>query len=112
MEKCVHEFLYSGSSHIIRIVYDIMVLFSDLISLNISSQTWNVKNYKYAIIKNSLNLLFIDPMGNESNRLMKKLEVREYTVASVGSFQYARHCEGRFPMIETYTLHLKGRQKI
>ena len=30
-------------SHKIRIIYDITVPFSDLISLNISSQTWNVK---------------------------------------------------------------------
>ena len=44
-------------SHKIRIVYDITVPFSDLISLNISSQMWNVRYQKYAIIKNSLKLL-------------------------------------------------------
>jgi len=47
-------------SHNIRIETDITVLFSDLVSLNISSQTWNVKYYKYAIIKNGLKSLIID----------------------------------------------------
>ena len=44
------------------IVTDITILFSDLVSLIVPLQTWNVKYYKYAIIKNgrkSLPLLFL-----------------------------------------------------
>ena len=36
---------------------DITFLFSDLVSLIVPLQTWNVKYYKYAIIKNSLKSL-------------------------------------------------------
>ena len=41
------------------IVTDITILFSDLASLIVSLQTWNVKYYKYAIIKNGLKSLII-----------------------------------------------------
>ena len=39
------------------IVTDITILFSDLVSLIVPLQTWNVKYYKYAIIKNGLKSL-------------------------------------------------------
>ena len=39
------------------IVTDITILFSDLASLIVPLQTWNVKYYKYAIIKNGLKSL-------------------------------------------------------
>ena len=39
------------------IVTDITILFSDLVSLIVPLQTWNVKYYKYPIIKNGLKSL-------------------------------------------------------
>ena len=36
---------------------DITILLSDLVSLIVPLQTWNVKYYKYAIIKCGLKLL-------------------------------------------------------
>ena len=41
------------------IVTDITILFSDLVSLIVPLQTWNVKYYKYAIIKNGLKSLVL-----------------------------------------------------
>ena len=41
------------------IVTDITILFSDLVSLIVPLQTWNVKYYKYAIIKNGRKSLLI-----------------------------------------------------
>ena len=41
------------------IVTDITILFSDLVSLIVPLQTWNVKYYKYSIIKNGLKSLTI-----------------------------------------------------
>ena len=41
------------------IVADITILFSDLVSLIVPLQTWNVKYYKYAIIKNGLKSLLV-----------------------------------------------------
>ena len=41
------------------IVTDITILFSDLVSLIVPLQTWNVKYYKYANIKNGLKSLII-----------------------------------------------------
>ena len=43
------------------IVTDITILFSDLVFLIVPLQTWNVKYYKYAIIKNGLKSLIIVP---------------------------------------------------
>ena len=40
------------------IVTDITILFSGQVSLIVPLQTWNVKYYKYAIIKNGLKSLF------------------------------------------------------
>ena len=42
----------------------------------------------------------------------KKLKVREYAVTSVGSFQYARHYQDRFPMIKNLYTSFKGTSKI
>ena len=42
------------------IVTDITILFSDLVSLIVPLQTWNVKYYKYAIIKNGLKSLLLE----------------------------------------------------
>ena len=41
------------------LVTDITILFSDLVSLIVPLQTWNVKYCKYAIIKNDLKSLQI-----------------------------------------------------
>ena len=38
----------------------ITILFSDLVSLIVPLQTWNVKYYKYAIIKNGRKSLSVD----------------------------------------------------
>ena len=42
-------------SYKIIMVTDITILFSDLVSWIVALQTWNVKYYEYAIIKNGLN---------------------------------------------------------
>ena len=46
-------------SYKIIMVTDITILFSDLVSWIVALQTWNVKYYKYAIIKNGLKSLII-----------------------------------------------------
>lgn len=46
-------------SYKIIMVTDITILFSDLVSLIVPLQTWNVKYYKYAIIKNGLKSLVL-----------------------------------------------------
>ena len=61
MKKCVQK-IHTGadiSSCKMIIVTDITVLFSDLVSSIIPLQTWNIKYYKYAIIKNSLKSLLL-----------------------------------------------------
>ena len=60
MEKSAYRKFSTGAdifSCKMIIVTDIIILFSDLVSLIVPLQTWNVKYYKYAIIKNSPGFL-------------------------------------------------------
>ena len=55
--KSAYRKFSTGADIFSIIVTDITILFSDLVSLIVPLQTWNVKYYKYAIIKNGLKSL-------------------------------------------------------
>ena len=85
--KSVYRKFSTGAdifSYKMIIVTDITILFSDLVSLIVPLQTWNVKYYKYAIIKNSLKSLIIshasrfylyDIISRSRNRLLSPSKV-------------------------------------